>query len=440
MTRSQKLTRGFGAPLALLMLTAWSMAPWTATPASAALLAKMSEEDEIRAGQEVAAQAEKEYGGVLSYNDPMSVRVRTLGAQFARLSTRKNIPYTYKVLNNDKVLNAFAAPGGPIYVTRKLVTTAANDAELAYVLGHETAHIERKHIVNAVAKQQKVGLGVGILGAILGRGKAGNVIGTATNVAFTLWRSGYSRKDEADADAVGARFMSRLGYDPRAAISMLGKLGGGGGGLDKYLASHPAPEKRQATVQQQITTEKLLDVARQNGGPRLAANINYGTNQTGYGAYPDNTTVPAYYPPATQSYPPYQAPQPTYQPAPSNSNRQELDLGAPLVFVDKGDSKVIMAPVAGLARWAGASLRGNGTTTTVQRGNNSIELRRYSTVDYINGRAVTMSAAANVYNGNLYAPIGTVANGLGGEATYDGANSVVWVTLDSGQRGYLRLA
>jgi predicted helicase len=82
-------------------------------------------------------------------------RVRAIGQQFANLSTRKNIPYSYTVLQNNEVLNAFAAPGGPIFVTTKLVETAANDAELAYVIGHETAHIERKHIVNAVEKQQR---------------------------------------------------------------------------------------------------------------------------------------------------------------------------------------------------------------------------------------------------------------------------------------------
>jgi Zn-dependent protease with chaperone function len=253
----------------LLGLTVAATLP-LAQPAQAGLFG-LSEQDEIRAGQQVAAQAQKEYGRALPASHPMQRRVRAIGMQFARLSSRKNIPYSYTVLQNDKVLNAFAAPGGPIFVTTKLVNTTKNDAELAYVLGHETAHIDRRHIVEQVEKQQKAGLLAGIAGAILGRGSGGNAIGAIANVGWAVVSSGYSRKDENEADAVGARFMSQLGYDPRAAVTMLAKLdtGSRGGGLDKYLSTHPAPKSRQAAVSQQITKENLLDVARRAGGPRL---------------------------------------------------------------------------------------------------------------------------------------------------------------------------
>jgi predicted Zn-dependent protease len=93
-----------------------------AQPAQAGILG-LSEQEEIRAGQQVAAQAQKEYGRALPTNHPTQRRVRAIGMQFARLSSRKNIPYSYTVLQNDKVLNAFAAPGGPIFVTTKLVST-----------------------------------------------------------------------------------------------------------------------------------------------------------------------------------------------------------------------------------------------------------------------------------------------------------------------------
>jgi len=259
----------------------------------------LSEQEEIQAGQEVAAQAEKEFGGALPANHPMSQRVRAIGAQFARLSERKNIPYSYQVLNNDEVLNAFAAPGGPIYVTRRLVTTAANDAELAYVLGHETAHIDRKHIVEQVEKQQKAGVVAGILGAIIGEGSAGNIVGTIANIGWTVISRGYSRDDENESDTVGVRWMSQLGYDPNAAISMLGKLGGGsGGGLDRYLSTHPAPQDRQQRVQDLIRSENLTEVARRNGGPRLSANLPasyYASPGTVYGYPGYSTSDPPYY-------------------------------------------------------------------------------------------------------------------------------------------------
>jgi predicted Zn-dependent protease len=141
----------------LFAFTATVGATVSIAPAQAGLLG-VSEKEEIEAGRQVAVQARQEYGGSLPANNPMSIRVRALGQKFARLSTRKNIPYSYEVLNNDKVLNAFAAPGGPVFVTRKLVQTTSNDAELAYVLGHETGHIEKMHIVKRWSASRKSAL------------------------------------------------------------------------------------------------------------------------------------------------------------------------------------------------------------------------------------------------------------------------------------------
>jgi len=445
--------------LPLLALSATLTAPQVTAPAHAGLFS-MSERDEVEAGQEVAAQAEREYGGVLSYNDPVSVRVRAIGQQFAAKSERRNIPYTYKVLNNDKVLNAFAAPGGPIYVTRKLVQTTANDAELAYVLGHETAHIDRKHIVKAVERQQKAGLLVGVLGSILGGGKSGNVVGAIGNVAFTVWTRGYGREQETESDIVGTRWMSQLGYDPNAAISMLGKLEGGGGGgvLDKYLSTHPNPKNRQAEVQQIIAKENLMDIARRSGGPRLAmagANWNTGHNSTGYNTGYDNgaNNYPAYNEPGT-SYPTSDYPTSNYPtsnyptsnyPAndyptsnPTSSNGGPINFGAPIALLPRQNGNIVMAPVLETARWAGASARYQNNATIIQRGRNTLTLRRNSKTATINGRNLTMSAPVTDHNGRLYAPLGTVIQGLGGQASYEASTRTVWITLDN-QRGYISL-
>jgi len=409
----------------------------------------LSEKDEIAAGKQVAQQALKEYGGAAPYNDPMSVRVRAIGAQFARLSTRKNIPYSYTVLNNNKVLNAFAAPGGPIFVTRKLVAATANDAELAYVIGHETAHIELRHISKQYEQQQKAGLAVGILGAILGGGKGGNVIGAAANVGWAVISSGYSRKDETESDLTGARWMSKLGYDPRAAVSMLGKLGsGGGGGLDKYLSTHPAPKDRQTRVTQQITTEKLLQVAQQNGGPRLGSTTNNTTDASypgdnGTNTYPDSPNQPAYYPPADENANTNDDSSPAYYPTDdaSNDTSRELNFGAPLRLraIGTGDSAVVMAPVYGFARWAGATVATNDTIVTMRRGDSTLSLRRNSTVATINGRTVTMAAPAIIQNGVFYAPLGHLAGGIGARAVLDQDTRVVRLSLPGVRGGFLRL-
>lgn len=394
------------------------LASCASAPVAHAGLFGISEQEEIEAGQQARAQAIKEYGQPLPANDPRQIRVTQLGAIFARQSQRKNIPYSYTVLQNNQVLNAFAAPGGPIFVTTKLLETAANDAELAYVLGHETGHIENQHIVKAVEKQQKVGLAAGILGAILGGSKGGNVVGTLANVGVTLWSRGYSRDQEEDSDDYGVRAMSRAGFNPTAAITMLGKLGGsGGGGISKYLATHPQPEDRQARVQGLIQKENLLQVAQKAGGAK------YSLDNRGNGVYNNvNTNNPTYNP---------------NRPVQSNG---EADLRQPILMVTSGQYRVVMAPVNALANWAGGeqSQRSNGEHIA-QRGNDYIRMREGSTSAVLNGRTVRLSAPPQTIRGVFYAPLGSVVSGLGGRATYDGNANVVRIDFSGGRSGVVRL-
>ena len=109
-------------------------------------------------------------------------------------------------------------------------------------------------MVRSVEKQQKVGLGVGILGAILGGGggSGANIANIILNTGYTFWQKGYSRDQESEADDYGVHAMARLGFDPRAAVSMLGKLGDGGGGISKYLSDHPTSDARVKKVGETI--------------------------------------------------------------------------------------------------------------------------------------------------------------------------------------------
>lgn len=442
-TRIKKHFWAFGLGAAVLA---------SASPAQAKILG-LSEQDEIRAGQQVAEQAKKEYGGAMDYNHPYSVRVRSLGRRFAALSTRKNIPYSYTVLNDAKVLNAFAAPGGPIFVTRKLLETTSNDAELAYVLGHETAHIDRKHIVKQVEKQQKAGILVGILGAVLGGKGGGNAIGTIAGVGWAVVSSGYSRADENEADTVGVRLMSQLGFDPRASVSMLGKLGGsGGGGLDKYLSTHPAPKDRQAKMQALIQKENLLSVATRMGGPRLSAgfdsgnyantsasypNSSYPNSSNGNSTYPTNGDDNVYPGAATGSNADYYPPTDGTD---GSTDNGEADWGAPLRVQDLGNGRgTVIAPVAGFGRWAGARITSSGNLTTLARGSSRIEFRRNSTVATLNGRAVTMSVAAQVIDGVLYAPLGHLAAAVNARTSIEESSGLVRLTLDGRAAGFVRI-
>ena len=396
-------------------------------PSAHAQFSKISEREEIEAGRQASAQAQKQYGRALPQSDPRQQRVTRIGAMFARQASRRSIPYSYTVLQNDKVLNAFAAPGGPIFVTTKLISTASNDAELAFVLGHETGHIEHKDVVRSVEKQQKVGLGVGILGAILGGGKGGgNLVGTITGVGYTLWQKGYSRDQESEADEYGVHAMARLGFDPRAAASMLGKLGDAGGGIGKYLSDHPTSSSRVKAVGEMIRKDNLLQVAQNGGGAFLMLS---GASSAGYGNYqPTNDRYP------TEAYANQNG---------NASNAYPSDNGAQntisVEVVSRGKYRVAMAAVTDIARYAGGQAQQRGNDILVSRGNSYAVFSPGSTTANVNGRRVSISAPLTQIGGRVYAPIGTLAEALGGSATYDPNRRGIRLEFDGGPRTFLNL-
>ena len=424
MKQSPLLRRG-----ALLCTFLVGGAALSAAPAQAQF-GKISEQQEIDAGRQARAQAEKEYGRALSASDPRQQRVTRIGAMFARQASRRNIPFSYTVLQNDKVLNAFAAPGGPIFVTTKLMDTTSNDAELAYVLGHETGHIEHKDVVRSVEKQQKVGLGVGILGAILGGGGGGgsNIVGALTNVGYTLWQKGYSRDQESNADDYGVHAMARLGFDPRAAVSMLGKLGDGGNGIGKYLSDHPTSDARVKSVNQEIQKDNLLQVAQRSGGAFLnlsGANAGANYNST---RYPDSNLKD--YTSANGNNGMMSAPNPTPERGDNTISTQ---------IVQNGKYRVMLASVADMARYAGGQAEARGQDVVVSRGNDYAVFNVGVKTANVNGRRVQISAPLTNIGGRLYAPIGTLADALGGQATYDANRRGVRLEFDNGPSAFVAM-
>ncbi len=396
-------------------------------PPAQAQFSKISEQEEIDAGRQAKAQAEKEYGRALSQNDARQQRVNRIGAMFARQASRKNIPYSYTVLQNDKVLNAFAAPGGPIFVTTKLISTTSNDAELAFVLGHETGHIEHRDVVHSVEKQQQVGLGVGILGAILGGGGNGNVVGTLTGVGFTLWQKGYSRGEESDADDYGVHAMSRLGFDPRAAVSMMGKLGDGGNGIGKYLSDHPTSDARVKKLTEVIRKDNLVQVAQKGGG--LLNLSGSGGNYNNGDIYPTNNNYPTYNSPNTPR-PSNTAP----NPMPQTGNRT---IGVRMV--QDGKYRVVLASANDMARYAGGNIERRGRELVVSRGDAYVVFTPGAKTANVNGRRVDISAPIQQSGSDFFAPIATLADGLNGSATYDNNRRGVRLDFENGPSAFLNL-
>lgn len=176
-----------------------------------------STEKEVQLGRAIARKVKEEYEAA---DDPLiQKRVEEIGARIAFVCDRKGIDYYWTVLENDEV-NAFALPGGFIYVHSGLVREVASDDELAAVLAHEAGHIAARHSIKKLQALQ----GYSILRILLSAVPQTRQVGNAADIAFGEIVSGYSRKDELLADRLGARYAKRAGYDPKAMITFLERL------------------------------------------------------------------------------------------------------------------------------------------------------------------------------------------------------------------------
>lgn len=178
--------------------------------------AMISTEQEVALGKQVAAQVEKETP--LWSNAAAQQRIDSLGQRLARFSSRTDITYTFKLLDTPTV-NAMAVPGGTIYVTRGLYEDYADDAELAFVMGHELGHVEQRHSIKQMEKMSLIDLAV----RIATRGK-GNTVQLGAGVAEKLLANQFSQADEAEADRLGQHHLRQLGYDPSKAVSAMERL------------------------------------------------------------------------------------------------------------------------------------------------------------------------------------------------------------------------
>jgi predicted Zn-dependent protease len=216
----------------------------------------VGESQEIAMGRQADAEVVASLG---LYPDAALQRyVQELGSKLAKTSERPDLPWTFRVVD-DPVVNAFALPGGFIYVTRGLMTYVKNEAELAGVIGHEIGHVTAQHSVHSMSNQQVTQLGV----------TAGMMIepklqryGQYLNAGLGLLYLKYSRNDESQADHLGFRYMVRAGNDPRQMIGVFDMLNsvsqaGEGGRVPEWLATHPNPENRSEDFQKEIDTLKL---------------------------------------------------------------------------------------------------------------------------------------------------------------------------------------
>src|SRR5687768_16643496 len=214
----------------------------------------MTPEQEVALGYKSAPQMAAQMGG-LSQNEKARVLVRQLGEKLVAQSFAAKSPYkfSFHVLADPKTVNAFALPGGPIFITEGLLRLLKSEAELAGVLGHEIGHVIGRHSSERLAKQQ---LTQGLVGAlVIGSGdlstaQIGQMVGSMINMS-------YGREDELESDAFGIRIMGEAGYDPRAMLRVMEVLAKASGGSrqPEFTSTHPAPENRAARIQEAIAKQ-----------------------------------------------------------------------------------------------------------------------------------------------------------------------------------------
>ncbi len=183
--------------------------------------------------------------------------VAALGARLAARAPGARYGYQFKVANLSDV-NAFALPGGYIYVHRGLIESARTEGELAGVIAHEIAHVALRHPTNQASKAYLAQTGIGLLGGLLGgksQSTTGQIIGAVGGFGLNAVFLKYSRSAETQADIVGAQIMAKAGYDPMEMVRFFGAMrqraGGDPGKVANFLSSHPAPVNREARVRQE---------------------------------------------------------------------------------------------------------------------------------------------------------------------------------------------
>ena len=213
----------------------------------------VSEAQEIAMGRQADTEVEGAFG---LYPDPeVQAYVARLGAALAAGSERPNLPWTFRVVD-DATVNAFALPGGFIYVTRGLMTHLNSEAELVSVLGHEIGHVTARHSAAMISKQQFAMLGLGV-GMIVRPElqKFGDLAQMGVGLLFLK----FGRDAEREADDLGLRYLGHLNYDPQEAVEVFSVLerasqSTGEGRLPSWLSTHPAPEDRARRMQAAITS------------------------------------------------------------------------------------------------------------------------------------------------------------------------------------------
>jgi predicted Zn-dependent protease len=202
-------------------------------------------QQEVEIGRQNAAQVNQQLPIVR--DAAINQYINELGRSVARGADPRGIPYTFQVVNSN-VVNAFALPGGYIYINRGVIERAANASELVGVMSHEIAHVTERHGIEQVQRAQNANLGLSLLyGVLLGR-NPGGLEQIGIQAGGTAVFASYGRGAEREADLRGVEFMTRAGYNPQGMVSFFEKLLAerrrNPSRLEQWFATHPLEEER----------------------------------------------------------------------------------------------------------------------------------------------------------------------------------------------------
>ena len=242
--------RTFSRPA--LAAALFSLSLFSATPAAAINLFSVQQDAEV--GRQAAQDAERQLP--MLRDGTTEGYINAIVQRLAAVAPGPRFAYRARVVNSADI-NAFALPGGFVYVNRGLIEAVRNEGELAGVLAHEMAHVAQRHGTSQATKAYGAQMGVGLLGSLLGGrdrrlGVPEQIVGSlGLNALFMK----FSRNAESEADRVGAQMMARAGYDPMAMANFFDLLAaqqrGNPSGVSQFFSDHPSPQNRSASIRAQ---------------------------------------------------------------------------------------------------------------------------------------------------------------------------------------------
>ena len=222
--------------------------------------------EEIELGREANAKVRRE---MAQFRDTsVTAYVTSIGTRLARSARGPKYPYSFTIADYREI-NAFALPGGPIWINRGVLHAATNESQVAGVLAHEIAHVAQRHAATQVTQGAFANWGLGLLSAMLGNaggaGAARTAAGAMTNTMFLK----FSRDDEREADRVGLQILTRAGWDARGLVELFEVLRREQKRdptlVETFFSTHPSPQERIDDLQ--------ADVRRHSGGRRDSADF-----------------------------------------------------------------------------------------------------------------------------------------------------------------------